>query len=222
MPYYTVEELKGRFAKCEAAIAVINKQIIEQNGIAAWLPRDGGEPLPVTFRSVLREANQFDQHYMGEIPGSTGDDYNHSLCLDIDRITPAPLSSSSSDHFYPPPPSPKIVGESNAGKWPYKRGDPRDRVFIDPYKDPYRYMRDPYWLPQRDRCRWSLEIVREYEVRAARSAARFAKFNEIARERRAEREAARRAAEVRLRVVMAIMIAMLMIGLAIALFLTLF
>lgn len=100
----------------------------------------------------------------------------------------------------------------NAGKWPYKRGDPKDRIFINPYKDPYRHMRDPYWLPQRDRCRWSLEIVRRHEVQATRTA-RFAKFNETLKNN---------GLNERLQVVMGVLTVILVISLAVTLYFTLF
>ena len=55
-----------------------------------------------------------------------------------------------------------LLQGGNAGKWSYRYGDPRDRFALTlGLRDPYVDMRDPWWLPPRDRCAWSLEIVRE-------------------------------------------------------------
>jgi len=54
-----------------------------------------------------------------------------------------------------------ILEGGNAGKWPYRYGDPRDRFSLTLGSDPYAHLRDPWYLPPRDRCAWSLEIARK-------------------------------------------------------------
>lgn len=55
-----------------------------------------------------------------------------------------------------------ILEGGNAGKWPYRYGDPRDRFSLTLGSDPYAHLRDPWYLPPRDRCAWSPEIVRRH------------------------------------------------------------
>ena len=54
-----------------------------------------------------------------------------------------------------------ILEGGNAGKWPYRYGDPRDRFSLTLGSDPYAHLRDPWYLPPRDRCEWSPEIARK-------------------------------------------------------------
>ena len=62
-----------------------------------------------------------------------------------------------------------LLQGGNAGKWSYRYGDPRDRFALTlGLRDPYVDMRDPWWLPPRDRCAWSPEIVRERAREAER------------------------------------------------------
>lgn len=214
MPYYTVEELKGRFADCEAAMTVIREQIGDRNGIAVWFPWDEGKDLPVTFRSVLKESGRLDEYGQKQIPRDINNDYKCPLCYGAGRITMAPPIS---DPFYPHP-APRITSGSNAGKWPYRYGDPRDRFSLIPGQDPYQDMRDPWWLPPATRCKWSLEIIREREERRTRSAARLAEINKVMKAKRIKCEMVRRAGEVKRQTVAALITALFAIGLTIALF----
>ena len=78
-----------------------------------------------------------------------------------------------------------LLQGGNAGKWSYRYGDPRDRFALTlGLRDPYVDMRDPWWLPPRDRCAWSLEIVRERTREIERTRQLFVTIDAaIARER---------------------------------------
>lgn len=74
----------------------------------------------------------------------------------------------------------------HAGEWPYRHGDPRDRLSPTLRYDPDAHTRYPWWLPPRDRCEWSLEIVREREQTRKRTEAFFARMEAADRQRNAE------------------------------------
>jgi len=74
----------------------------------------------------------------------------------------------------------------HAGEWPYRYGDPGDRFGLTLGPDPYRHTRDPWWLPPRDRCEWSLEIARDRERTRRRTDALFARTDAADRRREAE------------------------------------
>jgi hypothetical protein len=75
----------------------------------------------------------------------------------------------------------------HAGEWPYRYGDPRERfaLALGP-GDSYTDLRDPWWLPPRDRCEWSLEIARDRERTRRRTDALFARTDAADRRREAE------------------------------------
>jgi len=79
-----------------------------------------------------------------------------------------------------------ILEGGNAGKWPYRYGDPRDRFSLTLGSDPYAHLRDPWYLPPRDRCEWSPEIARDRERTRRRTEVIFARNDVSDRRREAE------------------------------------